>query len=82
MLTFEPGGALGAVTAQASGEARRRAVVTGIAVDAADAGAAILGARAGYLSRGSGTLLAVPAIIAAGMGVVGLQADQRPATGD
>jgi hypothetical protein len=71
--------ALGAATAQSNGDARRQLVVAGLACDAADTAAALLGARAGYFSRLTGVLLALPAVAAVGMGVAALQGDDQPA---
>lgn len=71
--------ALGAATAQANGDARRQLVVAGLACDAADTAAALLGARAGYFSKSTGVLLALPAVAAVGMGVAALQGDEQAA---
>ena len=69
---------LGVATAQANGAARGKLVAAGIAVDTADAAAAMLGARAGYFSKSTGALLAGPAIAAAGMGMLALQGSAEP----
>jgi hypothetical protein len=65
--------ALGAVTFAAQGEARRKLLVAGVAVDSADAAAAVLGTRAGYLSRLAGTLLAAIALGGLAMGAMALR---------
>jgi hypothetical protein len=70
--------ALGAATAQTNGDARRKLLTLGVAVDAADAAAAVLGARKGYFSPVTGMLLAAPAIAAVGMGIMALQGDGQP----
>jgi hypothetical protein len=69
---------LGAATPQLSGQARRKLLVAGLACDAADTAAALLGARAGYFSKLTGALLAAPAIAAVGMGLVALQDEGGP----
>ena len=69
---------LGVVTAQANGAARGKLLAAGIAVDSADAAAALLGARSGYFSKSTGTLLAVPAVAAAAMGMLALQGNAKP----
>jgi hypothetical protein len=69
--------ALGAATSQAKGEAQKSLVMAGLAVDAADSAAAVLGARKGYFSGVTGVLLAVPALAGVAMGVIALQ-DSEP----
>lgn len=54
------------------GDARRTWLVAGLACDVADAGAAWLGHRAGYLSGGTAVMLAAPAVAAVAMGAVAL----------
>lgn len=71
--------ALGAATSQTNGDARRKLLTLGVAVDAADAAAAVLGARKGYFSPVTGALLAAPALAAVGMGVMALQASDQSA---
>jgi hypothetical protein len=56
-----------------SGAARRTWLVAGLAVDAADAVAAIAGGRAGYLSRLQTALLTAPALAGVAMGLVALR---------
>jgi hypothetical protein len=56
-----------------SGAARRTWIVAGLAVDAADAAAAIAGGRAGYLSRLQTVLLTAPALAGVAMGLVALR---------
>jgi hypothetical protein len=64
---------LGVSTQQANGDSRRKLLLAGLACDAADAAAALLGARAGYFSRSTGVLLAAPAMAAVAMDLVALQ---------
>jgi hypothetical protein len=71
--------ALGAAATQLNGDARRKILTVGLAVDGADAAAALLGARAGYFSRLTGVLLAAPAVAAVGIGVVALQGESQSA---
>lgn len=64
--------ALAGGTLQSSGDARRTWLVAGLACDVADAGAAWLGHRAGYMSGGTAVMLAAPALAAVAMGAVAL----------
>jgi hypothetical protein len=44
----------------------------GLLCDAADAAAAVLAARAGYVSKGTAAMLAAPAVAAVAIGMVAL----------
>jgi hypothetical protein len=70
--------ALGTGTLMAEGDARRTWLAAGLACDAADAAAAALGRRAGYLSAGVATLLALPAVSAVALGAIALGAPESP----
>ena len=65
--------ALGAATLLAKGTARRNLIVAGIAVDAADAGAAALGLKDKSVKPVPAGLLAGVALIAVGQGVLSLR---------
>lgn len=65
--------ALGAATLLAKGTARRNLVVAGIAVDAADAGAAAIGLRDKSLKPVTAALLAGAALLAVGQGIAALR---------
>jgi uncharacterized protein YjeT (DUF2065 family) len=65
--------ALGAATLLAKGTARRNLVVAGIAVDAADAGAAVLGLRDKSVKPVPGAVLVGGALLAVGQGIVWLR---------
>jgi uncharacterized protein YjeT (DUF2065 family) len=65
--------ALGAATLLAKGTARRNLVVAGIAVDAADAGAAGLGLSDKSVKPVRAALLAGVALMAVGQGIVSLR---------
>ena len=65
--------ALGAATLLAKGTARRNLIVAGIAVDAADAGAAGLGFTDKSVKPVPAALLAGVALMAVGQGVVALR---------
>lgn len=62
----------GGTLASGGGDARRTWLIAGLACDVADAGAAWLGHRAGYLSGGTALMLAAPAVAAVAMGAVAL----------
>ena|SRR5437870_958971 len=62
--------ALGVGTLAARGEARQTWLVAGLACDAADAAAAVLGGRRGYLSTVASALLAAPAVAATAVGAI------------
>ena len=64
--------AVGVATLLAKGEARRNWIIAGMAIDLADAAAAILATQSGSLSKGRGALLTAPALAAVNAGVVGL----------
>jgi hypothetical protein len=64
--------ALAGGTLASGGDARRTWLIAGLACDVADAGAAWLGHRAGYLSGGTAVMLAAPAVAAVAMGAVAL----------
>src|SRR4051794_2970905 len=66
--------ALALGTLQSAGEARRQWLQLGVACDAADAAAAVLGGRSGYLSAATAVLGGGTAAVATGMGVQALQA--------
>lgn len=63
------------------GGALRTWLVAGLAVDAADAAAAIAGGRAGYLSRAQTVLLAAPALAGVAMGLVALRGAEGTGAG-
>ena len=65
--------ALGTATLLAKGTARRNLVVAGIAVDAADAGAAALGFQDKSVRPVPAALLAGVALMAVGQGIVALR---------
>ena len=65
--------ALGAITLASSGEARRRLVQLGIAVDGADAYTGIVTAASGAVPKKTGILLSVVAAAAVATGVLELQ---------
>ncbi len=65
--------ALAGGTLASSGAERRTWLVAGVACDAADAAAALLGHRAGYLSGSTAAMLAAPALAAIALGAVALQ---------
>jgi uncharacterized protein YjeT (DUF2065 family) len=65
--------ALGTATLLAKGTARRNLVVAGIAVDAADAGAAALGFQDKSVRPARAALLAGVALLAVGQGIVSLR---------
>jgi hypothetical protein len=70
--------ALGLGTLQASGAAQRQWLQLSIAVDAADAVAAVAAGRAGYLSPVAAGLVFAPAAAAVALGVSALQGDAAP----
>ncbi|WP_051276244.1 hypothetical protein [Marmoricola sp. URHB0036] len=65
--------ALGAITLASSGEARRRLVQLGIAVDGADAFTGLATAATGSVPKKAGLLLTVVAAAAVATGVLELQ---------
>ena len=65
--------ALAAGTLSTEGEARRRWLQLGVICDVADAAAALLARRRGYVGPVTTVLLTVPAVGAAALGVVALQ---------
>ena len=65
--------ALGTVTLLAKGTARRNLVVAGVAVDAADAGAAALGFRDSSVKPFPAAVLAGVALVAVGQGIASLR---------
>lgn len=65
--------ALGAITLASSGEARRRLVQLGVAVDGADAYTGIVTAASGAVPKKAGFLLTVVAAAAVATGVLELQ---------
>jgi hypothetical protein len=67
--------ALALGTLGSAGEARRRWLVAGVAIDSADAIAALAGGRAGYLSRVSTGLGAAAALSAVVLGAIALGGD-------
>jgi hypothetical protein len=67
--------ALAGGTLQSAGEARRTWLVAGLACDVADAAAALLGQRAGYLSSPTAAMLAAPALAAVALGAVALSGE-------
>jgi len=64
--------ALGAITLLAKGNARRRLVALGMAVDAADGFAGYDAMRTGSVPQTTGVFLTVPALGAVAAGAVGL----------
>jgi hypothetical protein len=71
---------LGVATIAATGEDRRRWLVAGLVCDSADAAAAGLGYRDGYLPAATTALLTAPALAAVGMGAKALGEEPPPAT--
>src|SRR3954447_22840339 len=65
--------ALGAITLASTGEARRRLVQLGVAVDGADAYTGLATAATGKVSKKTGILLSVVAAAAVATGVMELQ---------
>lgn len=65
---------LGAVTLLTTGRAQRNLIAAGVAVDGADAFAALAAAASGQVSKGTGLALATPALAAVAAGVAGLPA--------
>lgn len=65
--------ALGAITLAASGDARRRLVQLGVAVDGADVVTGVLSAASGKVSKKAGLLLAVVGAAAVASGVMALE---------
>src|ERR1700742_3885689 len=65
--------ALGAITLASSGEARRRLVQLGVAVDGADAYTGVVTAASGAVPKKAGVLLALVAAGAVATGVMELQ---------
>jgi hypothetical protein len=66
--------ALAIGTLQSSGEARRQWLQVGVLCDTADAAAAVLGHRGGYLTPASAVMVGGTAAAATALGVQGLQA--------
>jgi hypothetical protein len=64
--------ALGALTLATRGTAQRTLVLTGVAVDAADAASGYLAGREGTVSKPTSAFLTAPAIGAVATGVIGL----------
>jgi Domain of unknown function (DUF4267) len=71
---------LGVATMTASGQDRRRWLIAGLVCDSADAAAAGLGYRDGYLPAVTTAMLTAPALAAVGMGAKALGDDSPPAT--
>lgn len=69
--------ALGIGTLSTRAEARRTWLVAGLACDAADFGAAVLGRRSGSFSSGTAVLLAAPALAATALGALAVGNDLR-----
>jgi hypothetical protein len=67
--------ALGLGALQSTGPERRRWLMLGVACDAADVLAGVLGTREGYLSRVSGALVTGTAVAATAMGAVALSGE-------
>jgi hypothetical protein len=67
--------ALGGLTLAASGDARRRLVQVGVAIDGADAFTGIAAAASGAVSKKAGIVLALFAAGAVANGVMGLRED-------
>jgi hypothetical protein len=65
--------ALGALTLASSGDARRRLVQVGVAIDGADAFTGIAAAASGAVSKKAGIMLALVAAGAVANGILGLQ---------
>jgi hypothetical protein len=65
-------------TMSATDPARRSWVAAGFACDVADALAALLGARAGYLSRTQTGVLVTAALVAAALGAAALREGEGP----
>lgn len=65
--------ALGAITLASSGEARRRMVELGVAVDGADIVTGVLSSASGKVPKKTGLLLAVVGAAAVASGVMALQ---------
>jgi uncharacterized protein YjeT (DUF2065 family) len=65
--------ALGAATLLAKGTARRNLIVAGVAVDAADAGAAALGLQDKSVKPARAALLVGAALLGVGQGIVSLR---------
>ena len=65
--------AIGIGTLQAQGEARRQWLQIGMACDVADAAAAVIAGRRGYLPGYAATGTAVVALMAAGLGALALR---------
>lgn len=74
--------ALGVGALASSGEARRRWVEIGVAVDATDAVSAVLAGRDGSVSGGTAIKLAAPAVAAVALGAIarGEGGEVAPAT--
>lgn len=70
--------ALGVCTLQATGETQGQWLQIGVAVDAADAVAALAAGRAGYLPPVAAGLVFAPAVAAIGLGVVALRGNGTP----
>jgi hypothetical protein len=70
--------ALGAGTLVADGDARQTWLGAGLACDVADAAAAVLGRRDGYLSTPVAVLLFAPALSAVALGVIALREADSP----
>jgi hypothetical protein len=70
--------ALGVGAMQATGDAQRQWLQLGIAVDAADAVAAIAAGRAGYLPPVAAGLVFAPAVAGIALGVVALKGNDTP----
>jgi hypothetical protein len=64
---------LGAATLLARGRTRRNLVLAGIAVDTADAAAAVLSGEEGVFDRPTQVMLTVPAVAAVLAGIAGLR---------
>jgi hypothetical protein len=70
---------LGVGTIAATGADRKRWLVAGLVCDTADAAAAGLGHRDGYLPAATTALLTAPALAGVGMGATALRDDTPPA---
>ena len=68
--------ALAVGTTQSSGDAQRQWLTLGVACDVADAAAALLGRRGGYLPVGTTLLVGGAAVSAAALGVQALQPEK------
>ncbi|MDP3891287.1 hypothetical protein [Nocardioides sp.] len=64
--------AIGAATLLTTGTMQRNLIATGVAIDAADAVAAVLAGATGGVSRPTGVMLTLPALAAAAAGIAGL----------